>query len=163
MLPSLDTPLEELSRPSGLLTEARRPLAPEGSEVNATIQLMIVLGDGAPWIWNLAAEHFPGAIEIVDLYHAREHLTGIAKVVYGPEGPEAKQWADARIAAERLSPTSMTHTLGGFPWSRSILYDFGRERAMTYRDEFIKDTVTHDETVPTSGASSSPGRARQQW
>ena len=59
---------------------------------------MIVLGDGAPWIWNLAAEHFPGAIEIIDLYHAREHLTGIAKVLYGPGSAEAKQWADARIA-----------------------------------------------------------------
>lgn len=53
---------------------------------------MIVLGDGAPWIWNLAAEHFPGAIEIVDLYHAREHLTGIAKIIYGPGSPEPKQW-----------------------------------------------------------------------
>ena len=38
---------------------------------------VIVLGDGAPWIWNLAAEHFPQAIEIVDLYHAREHLTAL--------------------------------------------------------------------------------------
>ena len=32
-----------------------------------------VLGDGAPWIWNLTEEHFPGAIQIVDLYHARQH------------------------------------------------------------------------------------------
>ncbi len=59
---------------------------------------MIVLGDGAPWIWNLAAEHFPGAIEIVDLYHAREHLTDIAKVIYGSGSSEAKPWAEARIA-----------------------------------------------------------------
>lgn len=59
---------------------------------------MIILGDGAPWIWNLAAEHFPGAIEIVDLYHAREHLTDLAKIVWGPGTPESKQWADARIA-----------------------------------------------------------------
>ena len=31
----------------------------------------VVIGDGAAWIWNLAAEHFPGAIEIVDIYHAK--------------------------------------------------------------------------------------------
>ena len=37
----------------------------------ATIK--IVLGDGAVWIWNVADEHFPGAIQIVDLYHARQH------------------------------------------------------------------------------------------
>ncbi len=35
-------------------------------------ELVIVLGDGAPWIWGIAEEHFPGAIQIVDLYHARE-------------------------------------------------------------------------------------------
>ncbi len=59
---------------------------------------MVVLGDGAPWIWNIASEHFPGAIEIVDLYHAREHLSELAKVVYGPGSKVAEQWAEARIA-----------------------------------------------------------------
>ena len=34
----------------------------------------MVLGDGAEWIWNQASLHFPDAIQIVDLYHAREHL-----------------------------------------------------------------------------------------
>lgn len=39
----------------------------------------VVLGDGAPWIWNLAEEHFAGAIQIVDLYHARQHLGELSK------------------------------------------------------------------------------------
>jgi len=34
----------------------------------------VILADGAVWIWNLASQHFPGAVEIVDLYHARQHL-----------------------------------------------------------------------------------------
>jgi hypothetical protein len=38
----------------------------------------IVIGDGAAWIWNLAGQHFPGAIQIVDLYHARQHLWELA-------------------------------------------------------------------------------------
>jgi hypothetical protein len=38
----------------------------------------IFLGDGARWIWNLAAAVCPGATQIVDLYHAREHLTDLA-------------------------------------------------------------------------------------
>lgn len=59
---------------------------------------VVVLGDGAPWIWNIASEHFPGAIEIVDLYHAREHLSELAKVPYGPGSKMARLWADARIA-----------------------------------------------------------------
>jgi hypothetical protein len=58
---------------------------------------IIVLGDGAAWIWNLADEHFPGATQIVDLYHAREHLSELAKILYGPGTPKARAWADLRI------------------------------------------------------------------
>lgn len=57
---------------------------------------VIVLGDGAPWIWGIADEHFPGAIQIVDLYHAREHLADLAKLVCGPASAAAKDWAAAR-------------------------------------------------------------------
>lgn len=59
---------------------------------------VIVIGDGAPWVWGIAAEHFPGAIEIVDLYHAREHLADLSKLVYGAASAKAKQWTTARLA-----------------------------------------------------------------
>jgi hypothetical protein len=59
-------------------------------------QKVVVLGDGGPWIWGIAAQYFPWAIEIVDLYHAREHLTNLGKVVYGPTAPQAKPWAATR-------------------------------------------------------------------
>ena len=39
-----------------------------------TSERVVVLADGAAWIWNVAADHFPNAIEIVDLYHALEHV-----------------------------------------------------------------------------------------
>lgn len=58
----------------------------------------IVLGDGAQWIWALADMHFPGAIQIVDLYHAREHLAEVAKAVYGAGSQKATDWMAARIA-----------------------------------------------------------------
>ncbi len=57
---------------------------------------VIVLGDGAPWIWGIAAEHFPEAIQIVDLYHAREHLAHLARIVYGEGSYRSKQWLAAR-------------------------------------------------------------------
>jgi len=59
-------------------------------------QKVVVLGDGGPWIWGIAAQYFPWATEIVDLYHAREHLANLGKVVYGPASAEAKPWAAAR-------------------------------------------------------------------
>jgi len=52
--------------------------------------IRVVIGDGAVWIWNLADQHFPGAIQIVDLYHAREHLWKIAAWLH-PSDPAAKK------------------------------------------------------------------------
>jgi hypothetical protein len=55
-----------------------------------------VLGDGAPWIWNIAGEYFPDAIQIVDRFHAKEHLSGVAKVIYGVTSDLGDAWARAR-------------------------------------------------------------------
>jgi hypothetical protein len=44
---------------------------------------VVVLGDGAHWIRRLVEHHFPNAIHIVDLYHAKEHVWNIANAVYG--------------------------------------------------------------------------------
>ena len=57
-----------------------------------------VLGDGAPWIWNLADEHFPDAIQIVDRFHAKEHLSTVAKAVYGATSELGTRWARERHA-----------------------------------------------------------------
>ena len=56
---------------------------------------VIVLGDGAPWIWHLATEHFPGAVQIVDLYHAKEHVWEVAHAVFGGATAAATTWATA--------------------------------------------------------------------
>jgi len=52
----------------------------------------VVLGDGAEWIRNLAAQHFPGAIQIVDLYHARQHLWTVARLLYPNDVGQQKLW-----------------------------------------------------------------------
>ena len=56
----------------------------------------VVLGDGAEWIWNIAGEQFPDAIQIVDRFHANEHLSDAAKAIYGPDGDLHNQWAHLR-------------------------------------------------------------------
>src|SRR5437016_6629996 len=61
---------------------------------------VVVLGDGAPWIWKLADEHFPGAVQIVDLYHAQEHVWHVARAVYVPQTLAAEVWA--KDACDRL-------------------------------------------------------------
>jgi hypothetical protein len=52
----------------------------------------VVIADGAEWIWTLVAEHFPDAIQIVDLYHARQHLWEVARQLYPHEDIKQKAW-----------------------------------------------------------------------
>src|SRR5271167_1404568 len=52
----------------------------------------VVLGDGAEWIWNQADLHFPDATQIVDLYHARQHLWDLAAQLYPNDSPSQKRW-----------------------------------------------------------------------
>ena len=56
----------------------------------------VVLGDGAEWIWNQADLHFPGAIQIVDLYHARQHLWDLAAKLYPNDSPTQRRWVMVR-------------------------------------------------------------------
>ena len=55
-------------------------------------QKKVVMGDGAEWIWNLADQHFPGAVQIVDLYHARQHLWELARKLYPNDAVNQKAW-----------------------------------------------------------------------
>ena len=69
--------------------EARRRGSAKAKEV-------VVLGDGASWIWNLAKAHFPEATHIVDLYHAREHLSDLAKLLAPELGDDRASWLAKR-------------------------------------------------------------------
>ena len=54
----------------------------------------VVIGDGAPWIWNIADEQFYGATQIVDLFHAREHYWNVAKSCFGKNKDKLYQWTE---------------------------------------------------------------------
>lgn len=62
----------------------------------AVLREAVVLGDGARWIWEQAAEHVGARIEIVDGFHAAEHLHTVGRLLFG-EGPTATAWAEARV------------------------------------------------------------------
>jgi hypothetical protein len=65
-----------------------------GCSLNADLSPeLIFLGDGAVWIWNLVSKYYPNAIQIVDWYHAEEHLKGVAITAF-PELPERFRWLE---------------------------------------------------------------------
>ncbi len=79
----------------------------------------IVIGDGAVWIWNLAQEHFGSSRQVVDWYHATEHLHQAAHVIWGEGSAEVLRWVkgmekplyqgQAWQVAERIQELAITH------------------------------------------------------
>jgi hypothetical protein len=65
----------------------------------ADLRPVVVLGDGARWIWEHVATLFGDErTEIVDWYHASEHLWTLAKALHGEDTPETKTWANTALA-----------------------------------------------------------------
>jgi hypothetical protein len=57
----------------------------------AKATVSIFIGDGAAWVWELARVNFPGAILILDFYHALQHVHGLVDAHWGKETPEGKK------------------------------------------------------------------------
>ncbi len=70
-----------------------------------TIQRVVVLADGAEWIWHQARCQLglPGVevVEILDFFHASQHLAQVGSAVYGPESEVGRQWLDRQCQALR--------------------------------------------------------------
>jgi hypothetical protein len=62
------------------------------------IRQLVVLGDGAVWIWNIADQLFPAATQIVDLYHAREHVHDLANLATRLLRQSHPDWLTERLA-----------------------------------------------------------------
>ncbi len=59
-----------------------------------------ILGDGAPWIWNLAEEYFAGSQQTVDWYHAKQHLFAACSTLHAEGTLAAQRWMNQQ--SERL-------------------------------------------------------------
>lgn len=66
----------------------------------AQAQHVIVLTDGARYNRTLAQTHFPGAVHIVDLFHAYEHLTTLAQILWGQDAKAPQAWRDLLEAGD---------------------------------------------------------------
>lgn len=57
---------------------------------------LCIIGDGAAWIWNIAEEYFPGSIQIVDLYHAKEHYWNVGRSFFYKGSKMLEIWTENR-------------------------------------------------------------------
>ena len=95
------------STPDGLA----RQLWPCADRLGAAHRVVVVLGDGAPWIWHLAETVFPQRIEILDWYHADEHISAVARGLYGEGTEKAVAWREAQL--DRLAADGVDQVIEG--------------------------------------------------
>lgn len=130
-----------------------------------------VLGDGAPWIWTIADLHFHGATQILDLYHALEHMTLIGKSMYPVMDRRARKWLDHRLeqlkqgdiagvvrSLKRLRPDGQE---ASSLLSREIEY-FQKNRERMRYDEFRKRGLFTGSGVVEAGCKTVIGRRLKQ-
>lgn len=67
----------------------------------AHITKLIVVSDGAEWIWNIVADRFKDAFEIVDFWHAAEHLSELCEFVHGEGDAAIESFAILRYKLKR--------------------------------------------------------------
>jgi hypothetical protein len=99
-----------------------------------------VLADGARWIWEETSMHLAGACEVLDIYHALEHVADTAKVLHGEGTDAAKAWTDA-CREDLLS--------GGWPAMQQRLQDIKRTvHRKTHRQSLMRLTgyLEHNRT-----------------
>jgi hypothetical protein len=102
----------------------------------------LVVGDGAPWIWNLANEHFSASRQMVDWYHAKQHLYTVANAVWGEGTPAAHTWVKqketplyqghARQLADEFRRLTKTHRRSAKVLRREAGYFENNHRRMQY-------------------------------
>lgn len=88
---------------------------------------IVFVADGAAWIWNIASEHFPKAVEVVDWYHATEHLWQVANCWYGVGTDKANSWVKANKA--RLMEDGVSRVIASIrQWKPTALDEIDAKR-----------------------------------
>ena len=59
---------------------------------------VLIVADGAVWIWNLAGDRFPGARQRVDFSHVSQHLGSVAHPLQPDDAPAARAWVEPLLA-----------------------------------------------------------------
>lgn len=88
------------------------------------------VADGAHWLWKLADDYFPRAVQVLDWYHLAEHVHKAASALFGEGSAGARAWAEARKAelwegrvAEALQAVGAEETRVRSPAKRAALYE----------------------------------------
>ena len=122
-----------------------------------------VIGDGAPWIWNLAQDHFYDAQQALDWYHATEHLADVATLLHGEGTPAAKHWYKVTKKAlyeGHAEPIAHELTLAAQEHPEAVAAEVCKEAAYleTHKRRMRYQELREDQYVIGSGMVESGGK-----
>lgn len=115
-----------------LYLEAHRRAIDEAEQV-------VFIGDGAHWIWRIAEEYFPSAIQILDWYHVTEYIWAVANDIYGGDNDISKAWAKKQLKRLAESKTDLVlDEIRAFPSTSkpaqdALTYFSNHRQRMDYR------------------------------
>lgn len=120
-----------------------------------------VVGDGAAWIWNLAADYFYDSHQVVDWYHATEHLAEAARLLKGEGTPAQAAWfnrwkkrlfqGEAAQLAQALRAASAQHPAMAKELEREAGYFDNNRRRMNYQEMREEQWVIGSGMVESGG------------
>lgn len=64
-----------------------------------SIPVAEIVDDGAPWIWHVADDHFPGVWQTLEYYHLSEHLYEVTHLLFPEDSEQAKRWVEGKQTA----------------------------------------------------------------
>ena len=143
--------LATLEKAEGFGKLLRQRAQAVGMEQAASV---VCMGDGAPWIWNLVEMHFPSAVEIVDFYHAVEHLWAVGEALWGNRdtGVATRSWV--RRYRKRLKQGRVDLVIGAIERGQ-------RSQQKSLSSESAKTVRLNLEYFRTNGGRMAYGRYRK--
>ena len=133
------TPWRYVVTPADVVTFGRLVSLEATRQGVGQAERVLVLGDGAHWIWNLAEEYFPDAIQILDLWHATEHLWAAGRALYGDGDSRVAPWVAATKArllqgevAALLAEWATLRPRDGTAWASEQTYFTNQAHRMAY-------------------------------
>src|SRR5580704_1526090 len=127
---------------------------------------VLIVADGAAWIWNLAGDRFAGARQRVDFYHVSQHLWAVAHALYPDDEAAAKAWVQPML--DKLTADASCQVITDLEQLRERLEGPAREQVekevnylQTHRDRLDYGTARQRGEPLGSGAMESTCRQYQ--
>jgi hypothetical protein len=122
--------------------ELEKLLRPRLDALGTVPKPIACIADGAPWIWNLFARTFPERIEILDWFHCDEHVSLVARELYGDGTDECAKWRAVQL--DRLAHDEVDRVLEALRFARKATRAKSKVEALDDLDRYI---TTHRERM----------------